>query len=182
MNQKNRRLELLMDRQGMRLAGQLKAGAAGLPHDVTERLRAARERALASRKVEVSRPVAVASRGGELSLTWGGEAPPWHCACWCLACWASTKPKARCAPANWPRSMWPCSPTSCRRQPLQTPASCNFCSPTNFEADQGHELTRQQPIQSQRPRRLAGFAGHVAKPRRVGSVSWDACAAEPSDG
>jgi hypothetical protein len=73
MNQKNRQLELLMDRQGMRLAGQLKAGAAELPHDVTERLRAARERALASRKVEVSRPVAVASRGGELSLTWGGE-------------------------------------------------------------------------------------------------------------
>lgn len=73
MNQKNRQLELLMDRQGMSLAGQLNAVAAGLPHDVTERLRAARERALASRKVEVSRPVAVASRGGELSLTWGGE-------------------------------------------------------------------------------------------------------------
>ncbi len=73
MNQKNRQLELLVDRQGMRLAGQLNAGAAGLPHDVTERLRAARERALASRKVAVSRPVAVASRGGELSLTWGGE-------------------------------------------------------------------------------------------------------------
>jgi Protein of unknown function (DUF3619) len=73
MNQKNRQRELLMDRQGMRLAGRLNAGTAGLPHDVTERLRAARERALASRKVEVSRPAAVASRGGELSLSWGGE-------------------------------------------------------------------------------------------------------------
>ena len=73
MNQKNRQLELLMDRQGMLLAGKLKAGAAELPHDVAERLRAARARALASRKLAVNRPVAVLSRGGELSLGWGGE-------------------------------------------------------------------------------------------------------------
>lgn len=75
MNQKNRQLELLMDRLGLRLVSQLNAGAAALPHDVSERLRAARERALASRKVETSRPVVsvLANRGGELSLTWGGE-------------------------------------------------------------------------------------------------------------
>lgn len=74
MNQKKRQLELLMDRQGLRLASQLNAGAASLPHDVSERLRAARERALASRKVEVSRPVvAVSSQGSQLSLGWGGE-------------------------------------------------------------------------------------------------------------
>lgn len=73
MNQKKRQLDLLMDRQGLRLAGQLNAGASALPHDVAERLRAARERAVASRKVEVSRPVTVVSGVGQLSLGWGGE-------------------------------------------------------------------------------------------------------------
>ncbi|MEI7784424.1 MAG: DUF3619 family protein [Betaproteobacteria bacterium] len=79
MNKQDRQFDLLMDRQGMRLAGQLHGAAAQLPHDVTERLRAGRERALASRKVEVSRPAAVLSggavlsRSGELSLSWGGE-------------------------------------------------------------------------------------------------------------
>ncbi len=75
MNQTNRHLELLIDRQGMRLASQLNAATVALPHDVSERLRAARERALASRKVESSRPVIATTvgRGGELSLGWGGE-------------------------------------------------------------------------------------------------------------
>lgn len=73
MNKQERQFDLLMDRQGLRLASQLHAGAAELPHDVTERLRAARERALASRKVAVSRPVVLVGRGGELSLGWGGE-------------------------------------------------------------------------------------------------------------
>ena len=41
---------------------------------MTERLRAAREQALARRKVAVSRPAAtLVSPGGELSLGWGSE-------------------------------------------------------------------------------------------------------------
>jgi hypothetical protein len=63
------RLELLADRQGLRLAARLNPAASDLPHQVTERLRAARERALASRKVQTARTEAVYGMGN--SLTWG---------------------------------------------------------------------------------------------------------------
>ncbi len=47
---------VLQNRYGLRVAARLSAGASELPHDITERLRAARARAVAQRK----QPVAVA--------------------------------------------------------------------------------------------------------------------------
>lgn len=76
-HQQQRHFDLLMDRQGLRLTGRLNAATAELPHEITERLRAARERAVASRKVElVKHPVAY-GRVGELALAggWGADEP-----------------------------------------------------------------------------------------------------------
>jgi hypothetical protein len=66
--------ERIMNRQGLKLAAQLNLGAAELPYDISERLRAARERAVAQRKIEIVRhaPIWVA-QGGTAALGWGGE-------------------------------------------------------------------------------------------------------------
>lgn len=66
--------ENMTNRQGLKLAAQLNLGATELPYDISERLRAARERAVAQRKVEVVRraPIWVA-QGGTATLGWGGE-------------------------------------------------------------------------------------------------------------
>ena len=75
MTPDNRRYaELLTDRQGLRLAAHLHRATADLPHEVTERLRAAREQALAVRKREAvqTRPAwATQASGGAVSL--GGD-------------------------------------------------------------------------------------------------------------
>lgn len=69
-------------RLGARLAGGLTLRAEGLPHDVTERLRFAREQAIARarlvrqpERVSAAQPV-VLGRGG--SATLGGFAPWWQ--------------------------------------------------------------------------------------------------------
>ena len=63
-----------MDRQGLRLTARLNAATAELPHEVTERLRAARERAIANRKVEWVRQPAAYGRAGQLALAgWGTD-------------------------------------------------------------------------------------------------------------
>ena len=67
------RLELLADRQGLRLAAQLSPAARDLPHQVTEHLRAARERALASRKLQPVRSEPVYNLGASLVLSGGNE-------------------------------------------------------------------------------------------------------------
>jgi hypothetical protein len=69
------RLELLADRQGLRLAAQLSPAASDLPHQVAERLRAARERALASRKLQAARTEPVYNLGTSLVLSRGDEEP-----------------------------------------------------------------------------------------------------------
>jgi len=45
------RTEILQDRYGLKTASYLSAGAADLPYDISERLRAARAQAVAARKV-----------------------------------------------------------------------------------------------------------------------------------
>jgi hypothetical protein len=61
----------LQDRFGRQVAARLAAGAAELPYDVTERLRAARMQALARRKlVSMQRAPALAAAGG---VTLGDE-------------------------------------------------------------------------------------------------------------
>jgi hypothetical protein len=67
------RLELLANRQGLGLAARLNPAASDLPHEVTERLRAARERALASRKVQTTRAQASYSMGESLILSRGDD-------------------------------------------------------------------------------------------------------------
>ena len=73
---------LLADQFGARIAHQLDAAAQQLPHDVTERLRAARTQALANRRVSetVAAPV-VLGHGGSAMLGGGfgfwGRAASW---------------------------------------------------------------------------------------------------------
>lgn len=75
--------DILQNRYGLRVAARLSAGAAELPHDISERLRASRERAVALRK----KPVAVArlqpastvvQQGPAAALTFGDDGMgPW---------------------------------------------------------------------------------------------------------
>ena len=71
--------EVAQARFGLRVAARLSAGAEQMPHDVHERLRAARERALARRKqmapvVRVRTAPAVQSNGRTASLNLGDDA------------------------------------------------------------------------------------------------------------
>ena len=62
------------DRFGRQVAARLSAGAAELPYDVTERLRAARVQALAKRKaVNLRTAGAVQASGGAATMTFGDE-------------------------------------------------------------------------------------------------------------
>lgn len=64
----------LADQFGRRVAARLSAGNAELPHDITERLRAARVQAVARRKVASVRPAAaVHVSGGQAALGFGDE-------------------------------------------------------------------------------------------------------------
>jgi hypothetical protein len=64
----------LQDQFGLRVAARLAAGSAELPHDITERLRAARVRAVGQRKLSSLQPAtAVSVSGGQASLTFGDE-------------------------------------------------------------------------------------------------------------
>lgn len=66
--------EILQNRFGLRVAARLSAGSADLPHDISERLRATREQAIARRKqaVAVTRlrtaPAAAARYGNTVAL------------------------------------------------------------------------------------------------------------------
>jgi len=64
----------LQDQFGHRVAARLAAGSAALPHDVSERLRAARVRAVAQRKLSsLQTASAVSMSGGQASLSFGDE-------------------------------------------------------------------------------------------------------------
>lgn len=66
--------EAMTDRRGLKLAAQLSLGTHDLSYDITERLRAARERAVAQRKLEVVRHApAWVVQGQAAALGWGGE-------------------------------------------------------------------------------------------------------------
>lgn len=71
MNHLNdRHPELLLDRYGLRLAARLNEGAESVPHDIAERLRAARVRAVAQRKrvLTATAPSSLSVGGGALAL------------------------------------------------------------------------------------------------------------------
>lgn len=70
----HRYADALVDRRGLKLAAQLNSSAASLPYEVQERLRAARERALAHRKIEVQRHApAWVAQGPAAALGWGAD-------------------------------------------------------------------------------------------------------------
>jgi Protein of unknown function (DUF3619) len=62
------------DRYGLRIAARLSDATGQLPHDVSERLRAARTQAMAKRKIASTRTASsVVASGGAASLTFGDE-------------------------------------------------------------------------------------------------------------
>ncbi len=74
MNMNNTlRAHRLADRFGQRIAARLSEGSDSLPHDITERLRVARQQAVASRKVPLAQPVFWLAWANAGSL--GGEHP-----------------------------------------------------------------------------------------------------------
>ncbi len=79
MNYDESRAEALQGRFAMRVAARLSAGAEALPHDISERLRVARQQALAQRRqpkavARLRRAPLAASHGGTASLGFGDEA------------------------------------------------------------------------------------------------------------
>ena len=80
MNTNHRQLhtDTLQNRFGLRVAARLSAGTEGLPHDIGERLRVAREQAVARRKQPAAvlrqRAAAAASRNGNTAtLSFGDD-------------------------------------------------------------------------------------------------------------
>jgi hypothetical protein len=70
----NNQLQDRADSLGRMIAGRLSEGADALPHDMSERLKAARAQAVAKRKiVSVQLTSNIAVSGGELALNLGGR-------------------------------------------------------------------------------------------------------------
>ncbi len=73
-----KRADILQDRFGLKTASYLSAGAAELPHDISERLRVARLRAVAQRKIVRLEPaIHLIGYGGSAALGWGGGVSWW---------------------------------------------------------------------------------------------------------
>ena len=68
------RADILQDRFALKAASYLSAGASGLPHDISERLRAARMQAVAKRKITKTQTAGNAvNMGGSAAMTWGSS-------------------------------------------------------------------------------------------------------------
>jgi len=64
--------DILQDRFALKAAAYLSTGTADMPHDVSERLRAARVQAVAKRKIAKTQTAGSAvNLGGSSALTWG---------------------------------------------------------------------------------------------------------------
>ena len=72
-NADRQQLETLQDRYGLRVAARLSMGTQTLPHDVTERLKAARMQALARRRVAVRAPTSAVLASGNAAALGGGD-------------------------------------------------------------------------------------------------------------
>lgn len=73
-NSVQKRATILQDRYGLKTACYLSAGAADLPYEISERLRAARAQAVSKRKIvkmETSGSVVIA--GDSAALSWGSD-------------------------------------------------------------------------------------------------------------
>ncbi|MBK5205163.1 MAG: DUF3619 family protein [Polaromonas sp.] len=73
-NSLQNRADILQDRFGLKTASYLSAGAAELPYDISERLRAARVQALSRRKIaKFETSGSVVNAGGSAALSWGSD-------------------------------------------------------------------------------------------------------------
>ena len=73
-NSPQKRADILQDRFGLKTASYLSAGAADLPYDIAERLRAARVQAVAQRKIaKTNFATSLAHTGGSAVLTGGSD-------------------------------------------------------------------------------------------------------------
>ncbi len=72
MNSQHSRAEIAQDRFAFKATSYLSAANADLPHDISERLRAARVQAVAKRKItKPQTATSLNTSGGSASLTWG---------------------------------------------------------------------------------------------------------------
>ena len=68
------RADILQDRFALKTVSYLSSGAADLPHDLSERLRAARAQAVSKRKIaKVQTAGNVVNMGGSTALSWGSS-------------------------------------------------------------------------------------------------------------
>ena len=68
------RADILQDRFALKATAYLSTGAADLPHDISERLRAARVQAVAKRKIaKVQTAGSTTNLGGSAAMTWGSS-------------------------------------------------------------------------------------------------------------
>lgn len=73
-NSLQKRANILQDRFGLKIASYLSSGAADLPYDISERLRAARAQAISQRKIAKNETAGnVVNAGGAAALTWGSS-------------------------------------------------------------------------------------------------------------
>ena len=73
-NSLQNRADILQDRFAFKATSYLSAGTADLPYDISERLRAARMRAVSSRKIVKAQTVSsIVKNGGSAALSWGSN-------------------------------------------------------------------------------------------------------------
>ena len=73
-NSLEKRAAILQERYGFKTASYLSAGAANLPYDISERLRAARFQAVSRRKIAKTQTAgSLVSTDGSAALTWGSD-------------------------------------------------------------------------------------------------------------
>lgn len=74
-----KRTDTLQDRFGLKTAAYLSSGTANLPHDISERLRAARAQAVSMRKTPKAQTASsMVSTGASAAMMWGsGEGLSW---------------------------------------------------------------------------------------------------------
>lgn len=73
-NSLQKRVAILQDRYGLKTASYLSEGAADLPYETSERLRAARAQAVSKRKISKMEPAGgVVNSGGSAALSWGSD-------------------------------------------------------------------------------------------------------------
>jgi Protein of unknown function (DUF3619) len=74
MNSIQKKSALLQDRFAFKTVSYLSAGTADLPHDISERLRAARVQAVSQRKITKTQTAGnVVNSGSSAALTWGSD-------------------------------------------------------------------------------------------------------------